>query len=59
MEKFGETKKRIGDKEKEVNSKRKRSSGSETVTYLREKAEREISFRKDELEVKKREHELK
>ena len=52
MEKLGETRKRQteeGGKE----TPRKRGSGSETLVYLREKAEREFDLRKEELEVKK------
>lgn len=51
MEKLGETKKRKAE-DGEV-TPRKRASGSETLVYLREKAEKEFDLRKGELEVKK------
>ena len=34
-------------------TKRPRSSGSETIIFLREKAEKESTFKKEELELKK------
>jgi len=52
MEKLGETRKRQAEEGGKV-TPRKRGSGSETLVYLREKAEREFDLRKEELEVKK------
>ena len=53
MEKLGETLKRKGE-EDGVAAPRKRASGSETIVYLREKAERDFDLRKEELETRKR-----
>ena len=56
MEKLGETQKRKATAEDgQQITPRKRSSGSETLVYLREKAEREFELRQEELEVKKKE----
>ena len=56
MEKLGETQKRKATAEDgQQTTSRKRSSGSETLVYLREKAEREFELRQEELEVKKKE----
>nr|XP_058972429.1 putative uncharacterized protein DDB_G0274435 [Pocillopora verrucosa] len=56
MEKLGETQKRKETAEDgQQTTPRKRSSGSETLVYLREKAEREFELRQEELEVKKKE----
>ena len=56
MEKLGETQKRKATAEDgQQTTPRKRSSGSETLVYLREKAEREFELRQEELEVKKKE----
>ncbi|XP_078342646.1 uncharacterized protein LOC144628430 [Oculina patagonica] len=52
MEKLGETRKRQAEEGGKV-TPRKRASGSETLVYLREKAEREFDLRKQELQVKK------
>lgn len=56
MEKLGETQKRKATAEDgQQTTPRKRSSGSETLVYLREKVEREFELRQEELEVKKKE----
>ena len=56
MEKLGETQKRKATAEDgQQTTPRKRSSGSETLVYLREKAEREFELRQEELEVEKKE----
>ena len=56
MEKLGETQKRKATAEDgQQTTPRKRSSGSETIVYLKEKAEREFELRQEELEVKKKE----
>ena len=53
MEKLGETLKRKGEEDGGA-TPRKRASGSETIVYLREKAERDFDLRKEELETRKR-----
>lgn len=54
METFGETKKRLNeDEESGKSEKRKRRSGSDAVEYLREKSEKEMSLREEELELKR------
>ena len=52
MEKLGETLTRKG--EDGGATPRKRASASETIVYLREKAERDFDLRKEELETRKR-----
>ena len=52
MEKLGETLKRKGEEDGGA-TPRKRASGSETIVYLREKAERDFDLRKEELETRK------
>ena len=54
MEKLGETLKRKAADNGQVTPK-KRGSGTETLVYLREKAEKQFELRKEELEVKKKE----
>lgn len=54
MEKLGETLKRKAADNGQVTPK-KRGSGTETLVYLREKAEKQFEIRKEELEVKKKE----
>ena len=62
METFAETKKRklengdIGEGGSRV--KRHRSSGSDTLVYLREKSEQEFAIRKQESEAKRKDQEL-
>ena len=52
LESFGETRKRSEFTDSEVKTaKRKRSSGSDMVLYLREKSEREAELKKKELEI--------
>ena len=60
METFAESKKRkdLSSTEKETKAKKSRSSGSDTINYLREKAENEQDLRKEELELKKRKYDL-
>ena len=53
MEKLGETLKRKGEEDGGA-TPRKRASASETIVYLREKAERDFDLRKEELETRKR-----
>ncbi|XP_068753222.1 putative uncharacterized protein DDB_G0274435 [Montipora capricornis] len=53
MEKLGETLKRKGEEDGGA-TPRKRASGSETIVYLREKAERDFDLKKEELETRKR-----
>lgn len=54
MEKLEETLKRKAADNGQVTPK-KRGSGTETLVYLREKAEKQFELRKEELEVKKKE----
>ena len=54
MEKLGETLKRRA--EEDGVPTRKRSSGSETIVYLKEKAEKDFDLRKEELEARKKDH---
>ena len=60
LETFGETKRRLlvetGDDFTSPKQK-KRRSGSETFSYLREKNDQELALRKEELEIRKREME--
>ena len=62
MESLGTTKRRKEDeKENSVDSKlpkRRRSAGSETVAYLREKSEKERQGRAEEIELRKAQLEL-
>ena len=53
MEKLGETLKRKGEEDGGA-TPRKRASGSETIVYLREKAERDFDLKKEETETRKR-----
>ena len=56
LESFAETKKRNKDsKHSQKEKKKTRSSESETLVYLREKAEKDQHFKTDELDVQKRE----
>ena len=53
LETFGETQTRTGSEE--GTSKKKRKSGTEAIAYLREKSDKTISLRKEELALKKSE----
>ncbi|XP_028408235.1 uncharacterized protein LOC114530820 [Dendronephthya gigantea] len=57
LESFGETRKRsesaAADPTDHTSTKRRRSSGSDMVTYLSEKSEREAELKKKELEIMK------
>ena len=56
METFPHSKKRKGEWEQK---KCKRSTGNETVAYLREKAELDASLKKEELQLRKAELDVK
>ena len=56
METFSQSKKRKGEQEQK---KCKRSIGTETVTYLREKAELDVSLKREELQLRKAEFDVK
>ena len=61
METYAESKKRKGseeNEEKDIKLKKSRSSGSDTLVYLKEKAESEKEFKLQELEIKKKKYEL-
>ena len=57
LESFGETqkKKSLDEDEETVDKRRKRSTGSETITYLREKGNVEAELRKQELDLRRKE----
>ena len=58
LETFGQScKRKEGDLDNEPCSsgKRERTTGTETINYLREKTEPKFSFRKEELELKRTE----
>jgi len=60
MESLGATKKRKGDQKENSTKepKRRRSSGNETVAFLREKAEKDMNSRASEIELRKAQLEL-
>ena len=59
MEKLGETQKRaVEEGEKENHIKKKRRSGNETISFLREKAESEKALREEELAIRRKQQEL-
>jgi len=49
MEKLGETQKRAVEEEEQENHMKKKRSGTETISFLREKAEGERALREEEL----------
>ena len=57
METYAESRKRKQLEDSEAKPKKGRFTGSETIAYLKEKAEKEHSLREKELEVKKQEQE--
>ena len=54
MESFGQTKLREGQEEP---SKKKRRGGNDSIQFLREKSEKELEVRKQELKLKEKEQE--
>ena len=59
LETFNETRKRGGDKDDEnPKPKKSRSSGTETVAFLRQKCEQDADLRQEELRLKGKELEL-
>lgn len=56
METFSQSKKRKGEQEQK---KCKRSTGAENVAYLREKAEFDASLKREELQLRKAELDVK
>ena len=59
MEKLGETQKRAVEAgEQENHMKKKRRSGNDTISFLREKAESEKALRKEELAIRRKQQEL-
>lgn len=59
MEKLGETQKRKGtDKENEGQIKKKRSNGSDTLVFLREKNVLQVEMKKEEMELQRKTLEL-
>lgn len=59
MEKLSETNKRKAEEGDQNVKKKRRSSGNDVVSYLREKADMEREVKKEEMEVKKEEIERK
>ena len=57
MEKCGDTAKRMAADDANQTT-RKRRSGNETIQYLKEKTEKEVHFREQELELKRTQQEL-
>ena len=51
MEKLGETSKRKKGSDEETTPKRTRTSGAETLVYLREKGERELAMKREEVQM--------
>ena len=58
MERLGQSKKREGEENNEIPPKKKRSNGSDTLMYLREKNVYMQEMRKEEMDMKKKELEL-
>ena len=59
MEKLGETQKRaVEEGEQENHTKKKRRSGNETISFLREKAEIDKALREQELALRRKQQEL-
>ncbi|XP_068677223.1 DNA ligase 1-like [Montipora foliosa] len=59
MKKLGETQKRaVEEGEQENHMKKKRRSGNETISFLREKAESEKALREEELAIRRKQQEL-
>lgn len=54
MESFRQTKQREGQEEP---AKKKRRGGNDSIQFLREKSEKELKVRKQELKLKEKEHE--
>ena len=54
VERYSETRKREAEENGEPSSCKKRRSGNDTVSYLREKSQVEFDLRKQELEIKRR-----
>ena len=59
METYAETSKRKRDQEEDMPRKSRRSTGSETIAYLKEKAEKDFTLKEQELELKKTEQEIR
>ena len=58
MEKLGETQKRSAEEGEQTGQRKKRRNGSETLLFLREKADRERVFKEEELAFRQRQQEL-
>ena len=60
MERLSETKKRQAEEtsEEEITPKRNRSSGGDTISYLREKSEKDFKLREEELRLRREELEV-
>ena len=60
MEKLGETSKRKRENDEEGETpNRKRATGTEAIMYLKEKGERELAIKTEELGIRKKENELR
>ena len=58
MEKLGETQKREVEEGEQENYVKKKRSGNETISFLREKAESEKALREEELAIRRKQEEL-
>ena len=58
MEKLGETQKREVEEGEQENHMKKKRSGNETISFLREKADSEKALREEELAIRRKQREL-
>ena len=58
MEKLGETQNREVEEGEQENHMKKKRSGNETISFLREKAEREKALREEELVIRRKQQEM-
>ena len=57
LETFQQTRKRLGNESAEAPKSKKRSSGTETITFLKLKAEKDAKLKQQELDMRKLEQE--
>ena len=58
LENLGQTQKRKKDDDEDSPGRKKRDSGSETLVYLKEKAERDFELKRERMKVKQQEMEI-
>ena len=58
IEKLGETRNREVEEGEQENHMKKKRSGNETISFLREKAEREKALREEELVIRRKQQEM-